>query len=80
MMLFEQVWCDKQPTDEEMLKHWIAALSSAGLISDRLEAVVRDDNLRALKRIMGKRKVARHPEAEEAVRAQLDRLEALLSA
>ena len=80
MMLFEQVWCEKQPTDAEMLKHWLAALSSAGLISDRLESTVRDGNLRALRRIMGKRKVTRHPEAEAAIRAQLDRLETLLSA
>ncbi|MEM7644463.1 MAG: GSCFA domain-containing protein [Pseudomonadota bacterium] len=80
MMLFEQVWCETQPTDEEMLKHWVAALSSAGLVSDRLEACVRDDNLNALRRIMGKRKVARHPEAEAAIRLQLERLEGMMQA
>ncbi|MEM8849598.1 MAG: GSCFA domain-containing protein [Pseudomonadota bacterium] len=80
MMLFEQVWCETQPTDEEMLKHWVAALSAAGLVSDRLEACVRDENLNALRRIMGKRKVARHPEAEAAIRLQLERLEGMMQA
>jgi hypothetical protein len=74
MMLFEQAWCEKKPTDEEMLRHWIAALSAAGLVSDRLEATVQDNNLKALERIMSKRKVARHPEAEEKMRALLERL------
>ena len=80
MMLFEQVWCEKQPTDEEMLRHWIAALSAAGMISDRLEAVIAEDSLANLKRVMSKRKVARHPEAEAAIRAQLERLEGMLKA
>ncbi|MGB3407474.1 MAG: GSCFA domain-containing protein [Jannaschia sp.] len=78
MMLFEQVWCEKQPTDEEMLKHWIAALSSAGLVSDRLESAIADDSLANLRRVMSKRKIARHPEAEAAIRAQLERLEGML--
>lgn len=79
MMLFEQVWCERQPTDEEMLRHWMAALSAAGLVSDRIEAATRNGNLDALRRVIAKRKVARHPEAEAAIRAQLDRLEAMLA-
>ena len=79
MMLFEQVWCERQPTDEEMLKHWLAALSAAGMISDRVEAMVRSDDVKALRRIIAKRKVARHPEAEAAIRAQLERLEGILA-
>ncbi|MCK0168611.1 GSCFA domain-containing protein [Jannaschia sp. S6380] len=80
MMLFEQVWCERQPTDAEMLRHWIAALSASGLVSDRLEGAIKEDSLTALRRIMAKRKLARHPEAEAAIRAQLERLEGMLKA
>ena len=79
MLLFEQVWCETQPTDAELLRHWIAALSAAGLVSDRLEAAVASDSVEALRRIIAKRKVARHPEAEAAIRAQLARLEGLMA-
>ncbi len=79
MMLFEQVWCEKQPTDEEMLRHWLAACAAAGLISDRVETAVREDDLALLKRVMAKRKVTRHPETEAAIRDQLKRLEALMA-
>ena len=79
MLLFEQVWCETQPTDAELLRHWIAALSAAGLVSDRLEAAVASDSVEALRRILAKRKVARHPEAEAAIRAQLARLEGLMA-
>jgi hypothetical protein len=78
MMLFEQVWCERKPTDEEMLRYWLTALSSAGLISDRLEVAVRDSNLRQLDRILAKRKVTRHPEQEDAIRAQIERVRAMV--
>ncbi|WP_167767033.1 GSCFA domain-containing protein [Jannaschia formosa] len=78
MMLFEQVWCDRQPSEEEMLRHWLAALSAAGMVSDRLQKAIRDDDLRALRRVIAKRKVARHPEAEAAIRAHLATLQAAM--
>ncbi|UWQ21779.1 GSCFA domain-containing protein [Jannaschia sp. W003] len=79
MMLFEEVWCVEKPTDEEMTRHWLTALSAAGLVSDRLETALRDGNGRMLDRILAKRKVARHPEQEEAIRAQIERMRAGLA-
>ncbi len=78
MMLFEQVWCATQPTDEELRRHWVAALSASGLVSDRLEETMGDDRLSALARILGKHKLARHPEAEAAIREQLQQLRAMV--
>ena len=74
MMLFERVWCVAPPTDAEMTRHWITALSAAGLVSDRLETALRDGDARALDRILSKRRLARHPEREDAIRAQVERL------
>ena len=76
MMLFERVWCVAPPTDAEMTRHWITALSAAGLVSDRLETALRDGDARALDRILSKRRLARHPEREDAIRAQVERLRA----
>lgn len=80
MLLFEQVWCETKPSEAEMLRHWVAALSAAGLVSDRLEAAVQDGNLKALERIMTKRVIARHPEAEAGARALLERLHSSMKA
>lgn len=79
MMLFEEVWCVKKPTEEEMLSHWVAALSSAGLVSDRLEIPTRKNDSAGVLRILGKRKLARHPEAEKGARALVERLYAAMT-
>lgn len=79
MMLFEEVWCVKKPTEEEMLSHWVAALSSAGLISDRLEIPARKKQPADILRVLGKRKLARHPEAEKGARALVERLYAAMT-
>lgn len=78
MLLFEQTWCAKQPTQDELLRYWLAALSSAGLVSDRLEGVVKTDNLRGLERILTKRRIARHPEAEKALHGLLEQLRTMM--
>lgn len=75
MLLFEQTWCAQKPDEQELLRHWLAALSAAGLVSDRVEAVVKSDTLRGLDRILKKRRIARHPEAEDVLRGLLAQLQ-----
>ena len=80
MMLFEMVWCERQPTEDELRRHWLAALSAAGLVSDRLETAIREADAGKLARILAKRKIARHPEMEAEIRAEVERLAATLRA
>ncbi len=77
MMQFEQVWASQKPSHQEMLKHWLGALSAANLITDRMEAAVKDNNLAALDRILKKRKLARYKENEEEIRALMTEMRSL---
>jgi hypothetical protein len=76
-MEFEQIWTTRKPTRQEFLEHWLAALSAAGLISDRIEAEVKDRNLGGLNRILRKRKLARYEDNEAETRALLTELQEL---
>lgn len=71
MMLFEKVWCVKAPTDEEMRHHWLMALSTAGLIDADVQGFVRERRPRKLRLLLDRETVARHPEQEASVRAQI---------
>ncbi len=76
MMLFEHVWCENKPNAQELLEHWLIALSAANLISDRVQKAVRDRNGAAIERILGKRTLSRYPETEQATRDMLARVRA----
>jgi hypothetical protein len=77
MMQFEEVWSTKKPTRQEMLEHWLAAISAANLISDRVEIAVKDRNLALLDRILKKKKLARYEENEQEIRELLTEMRAL---
>jgi hypothetical protein len=77
MMQFEQLWATQKPTRQEMLEHWLAALSAASLISDRVEAAVKGRNIASLDRILKKRKLARYEENEQEIRELLTEMRAL---
>lgn len=74
MILFEKVWCKKQPTDAELLEYWVAACSSARLITDRIEVPAQKHDLAGLDRVLKKKILSRIPEVNDEVRDLIERL------
>jgi hypothetical protein len=64
-------------TRQEMLEHWLAAISAANLILDRVEIAVKDRNIALLDRILKKNKLARYEEKEQEIRELLTEMRAL---
>jgi hypothetical protein len=75
MMLFEDVWCVERPTEEEMRRAWLQALSAAGFGPTKMQGVVMHGDQKGLQSLLEKRRLTAYPSVEPVLREQLEWLD-----